>query len=266
MYVANETTVMHQSIISPLRSVVTNVYTYRNGSVNQYDITKSNRFGYGSVFNPQYTSKDGVRGLSEPSGRWGCLVLGTRPQPGSTEESYCMVYYRANKDANALFPSPLAESYEYQDVAAVLNYYSDGVKKGQCPEYYPFINANGKQANAVAVDYKAVIRYLVLRLPELKKYTSAEAFIQVVFYSAGVLYKENATSVRPDVLWPKTADSTNPGNPIMNAWFEKRSDDLQSQQEKSVFSGVNDLLSNILTIAVIGGAIYLFAPMIVGRK
>lgn len=234
--------------------------------MNQYDITKSNRYGYGSVFAPQYPDQNGVRGLSEPSGRWGCLVLGTRPNPGTIEETYCMVYYRANKDANALFPSPLAESYEYKDVANVLNYYIDGVRRGACPEYYPYYDDNGKQINAVPVDWKAVLRYLVVRLPELKKYASAEAFVQVVFYNAGVLYKENTQYIRPDVLWPKTADSRNPGNPVMNAWYETREKTLEKEQDKSVFSGVNDLISNILTLVVIGGAIYFFAPMIFSRK
>lgn len=238
--------------------------------MNQYDITKSNRYGYGSVFNPQYAQKAevqrSVQGLSEPSGRWGCLVLGTRPAPGTIEESYCLIYYRANKDANSLFPSPLAESYEYKDVASVLNYYIDGVRKGKCPEYYPFYDDAGKQINVVGVDYKAVIKYLVLRLPELKKYASAEAFVQVVFYCAGVLYKENAQFVRPDVIWPATADSRNPGNPVMNAWYNERERTLEKEKEESVFSGVNDLISNLLTVVVVGGAIYFLAPMIFSRK
>jgi hypothetical protein len=240
---------------------------YRSGLVNQYEIAKSNRFGYGSVFAPQYRYANSSNGLSEPSGRWGCLVLGTRPEPGTVEETYCVVYYASNKNANAAFPSvPFTESYEYADIASVFNTYIRGVRKGECPEYFPYVNTNGKVSNKTTVDYKAVIKYVADRLPELKKYTSAAAFVATMFYHAGDEYKKNSASIRPDVLWPLTVDSRDQSNPYMNQWFNMREDKLKVDTENSAFSGINDFMSNLLTLVVVGGAIYYFAPIIFSRK
>lgn len=241
---------------------------YRSGSVNRYDSTKSNRFGYGSVFAPEYRSNATASGLAEPSGRWGCLVLGTRPEPGTIEETYCTIYYASNKSANAAFPLvPLTESYAYVDIDSVLNTYIRGVRKGECPEYFPFTDSHGTQANKTTVDYKAAVKYIVDRLPALKKYTSPAGFVQTVFYHAGDEYAKNAKAIRPDVLWPITVDSRDQSNPYMNEWFDKRLQDIKdAAKEGGAFSGINDLLSNILTLVVVGTAIYLIAPVIFSRK
>lgn len=242
---------------------------YRNGWMNQYEITKSNRYGYGNVFNPRYpVAQTGISDLAEPSGRWGCLVLGTRPSPGTIEESYCTVYYWANKDANGAFPYvPLSESYLYADIAAVFNVYIAGARSGECPEYFPLKDTNGAPINKTTVDYKKVVDYIVKRIPTLKKYVSPAAFVQTVFYTAGDQYRKDTKSIRPDIIWPASIDSRDPGNPIMNEWYDKRQQEVVAARNKDgVFSGVNDLLSNILTLVVVGTAIYLVAPLVFSRK
>jgi hypothetical protein len=52
----------------------------------------------------------------------------------------------------------------------------------------------------------------------------------------------------------------------MNQWFNMREDKLKVDTENSAFSGINDFMSNLLTLVVVGGAIYYFAPIIFSRK
>jgi hypothetical protein len=51
-------------------------------------------------------------------------------------------------------------------------------------------------------------------------------------------------------------------NAAVSEYYKKQ----QEEADKSVFSGVNDLLSNILTVAVVGGAIYFLAPVFFSKR
>lgn len=231
--------------------------------MNQYELTKSNRFGYGSVFAPEYRNNTNVAGLAEPSGRFGCLVLGTRPAPGTIESTYCNIYESSNKAASNLFPyAPFSESYEYADIASVFNLYINGVRNGECPEYFAYKNDRSK--NKVPVDSSAVVTYIVQRLPELSKYTKPDEFVRFMFYIAGDLYRQDIKYVRPDVLWPATIDSRKPGNPEMDDYYDRQQ--KESEDKGSIFTGVNDLLSNLLTVVVIGGAIYFLLPVFSSKR
>lgn len=234
--------------------------------MNQYELTKSNRYGYGSVFAPIYPSAKSVSTLAEPTGRFGCLVYGTRPDPATIEETYCTIYYLSNKKANAAFPTPMTESYKYADIADVFNAYIEGVRNGECPEYTKFYD-NDTPVNKAPVDYKAAVKYIVKRVPQLNKYTDPSAFVRTMFWHAIDSYKRDAKSIRPDVLWPLTVDSRDAGNPYVNEWFGKREEAVkEAQDDKGPLDKVNDLLSNVLMLAVVGTALYLLAPLIFSRK
>lgn len=231
--------------------------------MNQYELTKSNRFGYGSVFAPEYRNNTNVAGLAAPSGRVGCLVLGTRPSPGTIESTYCNIYESSNKAASSLFPyAPFSESYEYADIASLFNLYINGVRNNECPEYFAFENDPSK--NKVRVDSAAVVKYIVQRLPELQKYTKPDEFVRFMFYTAGDLYRQNIKFVRPDVLWPLTVDSRNPGEPKMNEYYDEQQ--KESESKGSIFTGVNDLISNLLTVVVVGGVIYFLLPVFTSKR
>lgn len=236
--------------------------------MNQYEITKSNRYGYGNVWSPQYRgSASVVGGLSEPSGRFGCMVVGTRPDPGTNEESYCAVYSAANKAANSFFPyAPLSESYEYGDISSLFNYYVSGVRANAIPEYYPYKNEKGVIVNKYNMG--AVIKWLQERIPALKKYAKPDEFINYMFYHAANLYNQDMTNFRPDLLWPLTVDSRDPGQPVMVEYFKRKLGEIKEESDKGtgIVSGVNDLLSNVLTVIVIGTAIYFLAPIIFSRR
>ena len=232
--------------------------------MNQYEITKSNRFGYGSVFAPRYEQKDAIRGLAAPTGRFGCLIPGTRPGKGTIEATYCNIYESVNKWANSGFPYvPFSENFEYGDVAAVFSLYIQAVREGQCPEWYPIGNPPQNKTN---VSSDGVIAYLTPRLQKyLGKYTDPAGVIRSFFYIAGDLYKQDMTGgtayINPTVLWPKTYDDTT-YNPAVSEYYKKQ----QEEADKSAFSGVNDLLSNILTVVVVGGAIYFLAPIFFSKR
>jgi len=247
-----------------MKSAVTNVLTLKSGYVNQYEITKSNRYGYGNVFAPRYEQNDGIRGLSAPTGRFGCLIYGTRPDKGTIEETYCNIYSSVNKWANAGFPIvPFSENFEYGDVAAVFNLYIQAVREGSCPEWYPIGNPPKNKAN---VNPDGVVAYLRPRLQKnLAKYTDPAGVIRSFFYIAGDLYRQDQAGdtsyINPTVLWPKTYDDRT-SNAAVSEYYKKQ----QEEADKSVFSGVNDLLSNILTVVVVGAAIYFLAPVLFSKR
>jgi hypothetical protein len=238
--------------------------------MNQYEIAKSNRYGYGSVFAPRYNVPVyQSTTLAEPTGRFGCLLIGTKPDVATLEETYCNVYSEANHKATAAFPwIPGSESYAYPDIARVFNVYIDGVRKGECPEYFPY-KENGTLVNAAPVNWENAVNYIVKRVPELRKYTSASGFVQTVFYHAGDLYALNEKFIRPDTLWPLTFDSRDPGNPRMNKWYNERQEDLKEESEKKKggpLDDFNDLISNLLTLAIVGIGVYVAMPLITGRR
>jgi hypothetical protein len=247
-----------------MKNDATNAPIYLSGSVNQYEITKLNRYGYGNVFDAQYEQKVPAVGLAAPTGRFGCLVLGTRPGKGTIEATYCNIYESVNKWANAGFPYlPFSENFEYGDVAAVFNLYIQAVREGNCPEWYPIGNP---PQNKAKVSSDEAVTYLTQRLQKnLGKYTDPAAVIRSFFYIAGDLYKQDMANgtgyINPTVLWPKTYDDTT-YNAKVSEYYKKQ----QEEADKSIFSGANDFLSNILTFVVIGGAVYFLAPIIFSKR
>lgn len=237
--------------------------------MNQYEITKSNPYAYGSVFAPEYKQANNVAGLSAPSGRWGCMIPGTTAPKGSIEATYCNIYEASNKWAHPYFPwAPLSESYEYADVAAVFNMYIKGVRLNECPEWYPVGNP---PTNKTRVDSEGVVNYVTKRLTsQLSKYTDPKELVRTFFYIAGDLYKkdlEKGTAyVNPTVLWPLTYDDrvSQPG--AVDDYYKKIKDEAAKSGDQSIFSGANDFLSNILTLIVIGGAVYFLAPIIFSKR
>lgn len=236
---------------------------------NRYSTIRSSplRYGYGSVFAPRYDAATGNATLSEPTGRYGCMIIGTKPDPATLEETYCNIYSESNHNASKAFPwVPGSESYSYGDIAKVFNTYVEGVRKGECPEYFPY-KENDRVINAAPVDWKAAVKYIVKRVQSLKKYTSAEAFVQTMFYHAGDLYAKDEKLIRPDFLWPLTFDSRDPGNPRMNNWYDNRVKEIKDAKDKDgAFAGINDLLSNVLTLVVVGVAIYVAMPLLTSRR
>lgn len=206
----------------------------------------------------------GMQGLAEPSGRIGCLIPGTRQDAWTLEASYCRVYYAANKAANGWFPNlPGSESYAYSDIAGVLKKYSQEVKAGRCPEYV----VNPEAPVAYPADKEAVIRLIAQRTPEFSgRYQDAEAFVRVVFWHVMALYDDDNSAIRPDVIWPRTVDASNPRDPALARYFKTYEDQLERQKSDNFLNPINDLLTNVMYVAIGIGAIYLLGPMIFRGK
>lgn len=197
------------------------------------------------------------------------MIPGTTPSAGSIEATYCNIYESSNKWANAGFPYlPFSESYEYADVAAVFNMYIKGVRLNECPEWYPIGNP---RINKTQVDSEGVVNYVSKRLAsQLAKYTDPKELVRTFFYIAGDLYRQdlanNTAYINPTVLWPLTYDDrvSQPG-PVAD-YYDKIKTQAAKNQESGIFSGANDFLSNLLTLIVIGGAVYFLAPIIFSKR
>lgn len=227
--------------------------------------TASRRFVVpGMNLRPVATLRPGAKGISEPSGRIGCLIPGTRQDAWTLEASYCRIYYAANVAANSLFPEvPFSESYAYADIAAVLRKYSAEVKAGRCPEY----TKNPDYPGQFPVSQETVINYITPRVPDAAgRYQSPKDFVRVVFWHMVDLWSEDESAVRPDVLWPGTVDVTNPNDPALARYFKTYENQLERQKTDNWLSPINDILTNVLYVAIGVGAIYLLGPMIFSSR
>jgi hypothetical protein len=179
------------------------------------------------------------------AGRLKCLTPGFRPDAYTMPDTVCRIYYYANRHANSYFPTlPGSESYAEADIDAVVRRYYEDAKNGKIPEY-----PTAKQA---------VIDHLAKVVPAAKRYSIPTDFIRVVMY-----WLERAVDVgaaRPDLLRPRSVDVTNPSDPVLNEWYRRREQQM-AQAKPSAFAEVTNLLQTVMMVAVIGGAVYLLAPM-----
>lgn len=179
--------------------------------------------------------------------------------PLSWQYAYCKVWIRANEDANNLFPLPGAQSYQGDDIEAVMNAYVHAVKAGKIPEYisYPpkaWPKAGGTPRQGAP---ETVVKYLAAHVPNTREYSDPIAFVRVVMHYVTTMALTG--QIRPDALYPvSTEASTEAGRQAVDQYTVTQ----QERERGESWASFNSSIKNIAMIAAIGAGIYLLSPML----